>query len=39
MLQNTYKAVYRVMAEASVQELTYSIGSCSLVYGLSAVFL
>lgn len=39
MPQNTYEVVNRVMVEASVQELPYSVGSCSLVYGFNAVYL
>lgn len=39
MLQNTCKEVNRVVVEASVQELTNAVGSCSLIYGLNAVLL
>lgn len=39
MLQNTYKKVNRVVVEATVQELTDAVGSCSLFYGLNVVLL
>lgn len=39
MPQNTYKVVNRLMIEASVQQLPYLVGSCSLVYGFNTVYL